>query len=885
MATITRSTLILHGRHAMRCERLKAARGRHHGLHIMSFEQAAVRLAGGFIRPIDDEVLRSAIQLALPKTEMGELESIKSLPGMVNAAADTLHKVWRAEIDLGAGANESTRLEALARLETAVLAELPTGMMRPIDIVSAARDRLQNAFQVLGPMRIEGLTELSPCWRPLLCELAKHIPVTWVAGPRRIPEWLKGSNVTIETSLARAPLTSLTSAATAMHEAIESLRWARALLASGQAAPHEIAIAAASPADYDDHFLALRSDANLDLHFVHGVKVVTTRDGQAAAALADILVRGPSQARLRRLAALCADGSLFAGFPQEWLRVLPSDAPLQTKKSWNLLLARLSPTDWPDNQDHTSELETVIELLFQGPDVAELAGRSFLTGRALAIWQKALIAGPAASLDTTIENLKLDDGLDSCVSVVWMPANALAASPRPFVRLIGLNSSRWPRGISDDRLIPDHIIPTAELDPLPVGQADRRDFETILATTSAQIVLSRARRDSDGRLLGRSPLLTGLGAEEFLRRNSVPEHAFSETDRLLARPEEFRGDAQAISAIACWRNWMRDEITPHDGRVRANHPAIQVILDRSQSASSLRRLLRNPIGFVWVYGFGWRAPESSSEPLVLDPLNMGNLVHMVLDYALQDLTLGSSLGEAGEACIAAAVDKATIRVASDWESDSPVPPLIIWERTLNDARTMAYNALTYDAGQLVGARSYAEAPFGGSVSKTGGDAPWDPNLQVTVPGTGFKIKGYIDRLDILDDGNRAFVRDYKTGRMPRSDIILDGGKELQRCLYGFAVKSLLGEHVDIKASLLFPRENVDLLLDDAESVLKEVSSYLAAARSNLQAGMALQGPDTGDKYDDLAFALPANAGATYCKRKGLIAGELLGDAALVWDAK
>jgi hypothetical protein len=33
---------------------------------------------------------------------MGELESIKTLPGMIDAAADTLHKAWRAGIDLAA---------------------------------------------------------------------------------------------------------------------------------------------------------------------------------------------------------------------------------------------------------------------------------------------------------------------------------------------------------------------------------------------------------------------------------------------------------------------------------------------------------------------------------------------------------------------------------------------------------------------------------------------------------------------------------------------------------------------------------------------------------------------------------------------------------------
>jgi len=75
----------------------------------------------------------------------------------------------------------------------------------------------------------------------------------------------------------------------------------RALLADGKARPEEIAIAAASPADFDDHMLALSQDANLPIHFVQGVKAVTTADGQTAAALADVLVKGISQERVRRL--------------------------------------------------------------------------------------------------------------------------------------------------------------------------------------------------------------------------------------------------------------------------------------------------------------------------------------------------------------------------------------------------------------------------------------------------------------------------------------------------------------------------------------------------------------------------------------------------------
>src|SRR5690606_38589700 len=124
-----------------------------------------------------------------------------------------------------------------------------------------------------------------------------------------------------------------------------------------------------------------------------------------------------------------------------------------------------------------------------------------------------------------------------------------------YVRLMGLSSSRWPRAIGEDRLLSDHIVPSEKLEPLPAATADRRDFETILRTTASQVILSRPRRDSEGRVLGRSVLLHAYPDEIYLARNRIPEHAMSETDRLLARREEFRLDSQLTSAMAAWNNW------------------------------------------------------------------------------------------------------------------------------------------------------------------------------------------------------------------------------------------------------------------------------------------------------------------------------------------
>ena len=885
MEAAERRTVIAHGRLTMREVRLDAARHHRHGLQIMTFEQLAARLAGGLCRAVDDDSLREAIKNVLPETELGELEGIKVLPGMVSAAADTLRKAWRADVDLRARAANHPRLKSMATLEEAVLRAFPPMMMRPGDLVCAGLQRLDHVATLFGPIDIVGITELSPIWRPLLHTIATRVSVRWIAGPRPVPQWLDGDVIDVVQTEPHAPEVLAVSAATAYHEAVEAMRWARQLISSGAADPADIAIASVTPADYDDHFLALRGDANLDLHFVHGVSVTASRDGQAAAALADVLLRGLSQTRMRRLnTLLAAYPGPFQALPEGWTRILPADAPLSSIEAWARLIDRLTAGDWPDGTDHGSTLGSIVELLSRGIEAADEPGEKLLHGRALVIWRKAILAGAAASLDRSLQTMKQDDGLDACVSVCWMPASALAASPRRFVRLLGLNSSRWPRGISEDRLLSDHIVPTSELDPLPVAEADRRDFETILTTTESQVVLSRARRDEDGRLIGRSVLLVQVRAEEtYLRRNGIPQHAFSETDRLMARTKEFQALPQAVAVSDCWRNWQRKEITPHDGLVRPEHPMLHTILDRTQSASSLRQLLRNPLGFVWRYGLGWHVPETDAGPLVLDALAMGDLVHRTLDRALQTLEADGGLSRADEERIVAAMEDSAAEVAQFWEAERAVPPPVIWRRTLVEVRDLGSKALACRDEKLPDAHAYGEVPFGGSEPKSDAATPWDPEATVEVPGTGFRIAGYIDRLDVSPDGRQALVRDYKTGRAPKGDIILDGGRELQRCLYAFAVKALLGDDVAISASLLYPREGLDLRLADPEETLREISSYLSAARTNLVSGGGIIGKDAGGDYDDLAFALPANAKAGYCTRKMDAATYRLGEAAGIWE--
>jgi hypothetical protein len=200
--------------------RVDAARAGTHGIQILTMGQMAARLAGGFLAPIDADCLRDAVREALPETNLGELENIKSLPGMLRAAVSTLDKVWQADIELSASSHP--RLQALAALERNVLRRLPPSMKKPKALVELALARIAHPPTVLGPIEIHGHSEMPVCWRPLLPALAEVVPVTWVAGPRLVPNWVDGKRIEIRRTPTNDPRPELCSCATPQHEIVEA---------------------------------------------------------------------------------------------------------------------------------------------------------------------------------------------------------------------------------------------------------------------------------------------------------------------------------------------------------------------------------------------------------------------------------------------------------------------------------------------------------------------------------------------------------------------------------------------------------------------------------------------------------------------------------------
>ncbi|UWU76603.1 PD-(D/E)XK nuclease family protein [Bradyrhizobium huanghuaihaiense] len=870
-------TVVVGGALAFQMRRAAAARESDCGLQIWTLPLLAARLAGGFTTPITPEHLDLAVQDALAEGGFGELESVRHLPGMTRALSRSLRKLWDADIDLRAEAYaENIRLGELALIEERIRRHLPVAMLAPHDLRNAALGRIHYAARTVGPVTIEGLSFVAPVWRPLIDALAKEVPVEWHAPRHAETQWFAGTIIRPATS-DREPTITAISCADPHHEVVEALRWARCLIVSGAARPHEIAIASAGTVSWDDHFCALAADAGLNLHFPHGIPALSTRDGQRCAALADVLLHGLNQQRMRRLISLCrGQGTSLDALPQRWLASLPHGATLARPEDWRRAISAAALKD-PSLAGAQTVLP-LLEVLAKGISAAKSAADHFLRSRALQLWEAALRSAPPEAIELSLENARFASENDAADSIVWCTARDLSAAPRAHVRLPGLTNRSWPRHSGNDSIVPDHVLSTDEFDADPVAKADRRHFRVILEGTSKGIVLSRSRRSALGARLGRSPLLQNA-RETPLSRASVPEHAWSESDRLMARPDEAAKVDRIASADRCWRNWHLGQLTPNDGQFGADHPIVVKAIGRVQSPTSLQRLLRDPLGFIWRYGLGWRTPRDREQPLTIAPDEFGKLVHELLRRAVDALEPQPGYARASDEEIEFALREAARTVRESWPLEGHVPPLLLWSNTVDFGASLASVGLLRKDISDTGTRSWTEVPFGQpedfAVER---ELPWDPRIPVAVPGTPITLRGTIDRLDLRSDHSAVRVTDYKTSAPPRNAgrIVIGGGSELQRALYGLACRQLLKEDPQIVARLLYlGGETLVLRLQDLDAAIEQIAEFINVAVAMLLRGATVPGRLAFDRSNDLRLALPASPG--YERRK-LIAYNKAGES-------
>jgi hypothetical protein len=862
---VSRATFVVDGPLALRSQRLAAAREGAVGRDIVTLPLLAARLAGGFIAPVGTDVLFPAIQAALAEGDFRDLASVAELPGMPRAVLQSLDATWRSDVDLALFSKDAARLADLALIEARIRQHLPTARLLPRDLRDAAMTRAAQAKTFLGSVTLAGLVSVDPVWRPLVNELAKFVDVFWDLPSQADHTWFKGK---VRPRPQVTPQISAEVSADPKSEVIEALRWARELLSSGQARPEEIAIAATTTPDWDDHVLAYVGSSNLPVHFSHGVPALSRPEGQACAALADILTNGLNQERVWRLIRRLPNRPFLMTLPEDWFAGIPRGAGLRTPDHWRQALAAATP--------HRSEgdaveraLLPILELLAQDPAAGGDIGLRLLSGASLAMWDEALRTAPPHAIALALQTLKVTDGRDPSNNVVWCPASHLAASPRPFTRLLGLTSRSWPRSENDDPLIPDHILSRRTLRPVTTAECDRLHFEVIRAGTRNALVLSRPERSAKGSIL--SPSALWPKGQIVQKRDRIPEHAFSEPDRLLARSDEAIKLQHVRQSRLCWRNWHQEgTFTEHDGLLAANHPAISAALERVQSTTTLQRLLRDPLGFVWRHALGWRSVRLDPEPLELDPFTFGELVHELIRTAIMSLEPTPGFARASQEEIAEAIEKAAALVVSSWPLQRSVPPPILWRHTVAEAARRTSRGLGSDDPIPADTRSWSEVPFG--QDKADPSAwPWDARVTIPIPEAGLVYGGRMDRIDIRASGDGAQITDYKSVKPPpkRQRIVLGQGRELQRVLYAMAVRALLPEVRTVVPRLIYLADDpatFELRGEELDRAIADATRYLAAAVDILRSGRIAPRREQDADYDDMRLALPADR-ESYLRRK------------------
>lgn len=878
----TRRTVVVQGQLAVSAHRAAAARAGLNGLQIMTVTHLASRLAGGFLRRATREELEEAVGRALADGGFGKIEEARQFPGMIRAVTRTLGKVWEAGLDLTGMANESPRAADLALVERRVRTQLPPMAMLPGDIVASALARIDIAPAVLGETTLDGVHFVEPVWRPLFDELRSVVSVGWNAPAGADTAWFGGAVNTIP-ALATTASPGFVTCADPRHEVIEALRWARQLMAEGRATAEQIAIAAATTGDWDDHVVALAEETGLRVSFPHGRPCLATVDGQRCAALADVLLHGLSQSRLRRLVSLSrGQGTIVDQLPDDWSN-LPRNIPLGSTAEWTRAYERHAQSMTADARPIFMPL---LALLERGPRAAGDAARTFLRGRARRIWDRATSAAPAAALELTLRTIRAEDEQDSAGAIAWAPAWQLAAAPRPFVRLLGLTGRSWPRATLEDPLLPDHVVSANLLDVDPSNDADRRAFAIITNCASSGLVLSRSRRDAQGALTGPSPLLDPSQPVTALARVSSVQHAASEADRLSARPSEAAFHPLSGTAIRCWQNWHRTELTDHDGLIAPRHPVIVRSITAPQSPTSLTRLLRDPLGFVWKYALGWRRLEDRERPLMLEADEFGTLVHELLRRTVEALEPHPGFTVARHDEVAAALATAVQHITVTWPLERAVPPHVLWVNTVRQASEMALAGLTWESFSESGTRSWTEVPFGDDrpVIDPNREWPWNPTLPVPIPGTVVTIRGKIDRVDLRSGAIAVRVTDYKTGTRP-DDVearIIAGGSELQRVLYGLACRTLLPDTPAIRSRLIYLKGEILVSpLADLDAVIEQVARFVTVATEHLGGTRVVPGPGAEDRFNDLSVALPASP--SYFRRKQVGFHAAAGELTQYWE--
>ena len=225
----------------------------------------------------------------------------------------------------------------------------------------------------------------------------------------------------------------------------------------------------------------------------------------------------------------------------------------------------------------------------------------------------------------------------------------------------------------------------------------------------------------------------------------------------------------------------------------------------------------------------WETPE---DVLTISPLERGSMVHAILERFIKDaMDAGAPSPREGWTPLQRErlleIAQAEFREA---ERRGGTGRRVLWEVAqediLQDLERFLDDDERYRADEEMQPR-YAEYAFGFD----------GPPVAMALPDGGeVRFRGFIDRVDVAQDGLRAVVMDYKTGSSRQYDKMKDdplmAGKRLQLPVYALAVRETLLPDAALRAEYLFISANggytrVPVTLDIIEAQFRDTVQAIA----------------------------------------------------------
>jgi len=320
-----------------------------------------------------------------------------------------------------------------------------------------------------------------------------------------------------------------------------------------------------------------------------------------------------------------------------------------------------------------------------------------------------------------------------------------------------------------------------------------------------------------------------------------------------AYAQQVMGAAGAERARAAALGRRARSLGPRDGRLSPANAvlAADAFFARAVSPSAVEAYLKCPFAFYLRHILGIDVPDEPDELLEIEPIELGNLAHRILEDAY------SQSGGARDAVLGAlerAAADGFARAERDGVTGFPLAWQVLRGQLLDDLRHTVATDPSWHDGVL-------PADF---ERRFGYDDDW-PVVEVPVGGRIVRFHGRIDRVDRSDDGRVRLV-DYKSGKGTTEQRHVDKGLDVALPVYVLALvrrAELAGERPREVTALYrmvrrtggFATVTLDVGPDGGlDAVRGQLGATLAVAVHGIEDGLYVRMPDY--------------RGCDYCDAKG-----------------